>query len=123
MSEEAPETPPQEPEAIPGIKVGGTLFATLAIFGGSALIVLVLFHLWIRGRQGYRHAQIPEAVSGRTIAEVEQLPFSVADHEKKARAQALSRLTSYGWVDKQKGLAHEPIDVAIDSLLRDGGAR
>ncbi len=35
-------------------------------------------------------------------------------------AEQKALLDSYGWVDREKGIAREPIDVAIGRLLRDG---
>jgi hypothetical protein len=38
----------------------------------------------------------------------------------KFRAEEEKRLRSYGWVDQQQGVAHIPIDRAIDALARKG---
>jgi hypothetical protein len=58
---------------------------------------------------------------GRTeIGIVDQVPFTAdkrLDMWKKERAE---RLHGYGWVDKAKGIAHIPIEQAMDQVA--GGA-
>ncbi|MCC6393068.1 MAG: hypothetical protein IT167_20885 [Bryobacterales bacterium] len=36
------------------------------------------------------------------------------------QAQQLSRVESYGWVDKQAGTAHVPVEKAMEMLLKSG---
>ncbi len=36
------------------------------------------------------------------------------------QAQQLSRAESYGWVDKQAGVAHVPVEKAMEMLLKSG---
>jgi hypothetical protein len=39
---------------------------------------------------------------------------------KKLRASEDARLNSYGWVDREKGIVHIPIDRAIDMVAQKG---
>jgi hypothetical protein len=49
-----------------------------------------------------------------------RLQSDPADEFVKMRAEELSRLNGYGWVDLSAGIAHIPIDRAIDILARSG---
>lgn len=41
-----------------------------------------------------------------------------ATERRRMDANQQQRLTSYGWVDQQAGIAHVPIDTAIDAVVR-----
>jgi hypothetical protein len=42
------------------------------------------------------------------------------EQQREFRADATSQLHSYGWVDEQQGVAHIPIEDAMDQLLKTG---
>ena len=39
---------------------------------------------------------------------------------RQFRLVSLKKASAYGWVDKDKGIAHIPVDKAIDEMLRKG---
>jgi hypothetical protein len=97
---------------------------------GSILFVgiasLVLFFLasagavsYLRVRQGERPPlPIPPEVGRSKIGMVEQQLFEVAVRGERDRAVRLERLRSYGWVDRGAGVAHVPIDRAMELVVR-----
>jgi hypothetical protein len=42
------------------------------------------------------------------------------EQQREFRAAAAAQLRSYGWVDAQQGIAHIPIEDAMDQLLKTG---
>ena len=84
-------------------------------------IVMVVFALWFRAEEARR------AALDVTTEQVNQLPENAprlqsdpaADLET-LRAHEREMLTTYGWVDKDAGIGHIPIDRAIDLALEQG---
>ena len=124
MSEEpSPSPPPPEPEALPGAQVALVLLATLAVFGASTAVVFGLERAWSKGRIAGSSAPVPEPAYEAKINLLEQVPFRLAVHTRNGKAEQERLLSTYGWVDRERGIAHEPVDVAIDDLLREEGAK
>ena len=51
------------------------------------------------------------------IGIVDQTPFETTRGAERYRRRDLEILSSYGWVDREKGIIHIPIDRAIDRFL------
>jgi len=51
------------------------------------------------------------------IGIVDQVPFETTRAAERYRKQQHDRLNSYGWVDRDKGVIHVPIEKAIDQYL------
>ncbi len=64
---------------------------------------------------------LPAEAGKATIGMVEQRLFEHANQGPAWREAAHQRLGRFGWVDKQKGIAHIPIDRAMDMVEK--GAR
>jgi hypothetical protein len=87
---------------------------------------LVLFFLaglassvYLSVRQGeHGPVPIPPEVGQSKIGLVEQQDFDLAVRGQRDRAARLERLGSYGWVDRSAGVAHVPIDVAMDLVAK-----
>jgi hypothetical protein len=50
-------------------------------------------------------------------------PFDADDRLERWRAEKSKTLSSYGWVDRGKGLIHIPVEEAMKELLRQNPAR
>ncbi len=82
---------------------------------------LVLFFLASLATSVYfdvRHGEhgpvpIPPEVGRSKIGLVEQQQFDLAVRGERDRAVRLERLGSFGWVDRPAGVAHVPIDLAM----------
>ncbi len=64
---------------------------------------------------------LPSQAGAAKIGMVEQRQFELTNTGPAWRAAADRRLRSYGWVDKEKGVAHIPIDRAMEMVEK--GAR
>ena len=61
---------------------------------------------------------IPRQVNSYEIGIVNQRVFALDQRAAQKRLQQMERLESYGWVDRQGGLAHIPIDEAMKMYLQ-----
>jgi hypothetical protein len=61
---------------------------------------------------------IPPEVGQSKIGMVEQQQFDLAVRGERDRAARLERLGTYGWVDRSAGVAHVPIDVAMELVAK-----
>lgn len=113
--------PPPEPEGLQSPTLVAVIVATLIVFAGSTLIVVGLEHVWTEGRQDYRHAQVPAQLKQPKLNLLEQIPFADGARAKATLGPQRAQLSSYGWVDRPKGLAREPVDVAMDQLVKEAG--
>jgi hypothetical protein len=91
--------------------------------GVASLVVFFLASLaavgYLRLRQS-EHPKVPmPAELGQSkIAMVEQDMFDVAVRGARDRARKRERLGSYGWVDREAGVAHMPIERAMDLVAK-----
>jgi len=95
---------------IVGVGVGSLLVFLLA---GAAAVG------YLRMRQGeHPPILIPPEVGQSKIGMVEQDLFDVAVRGQRDHAQRRERLGRYGWVDKEKGIVHLPIDRAMELVAQ-----
>ncbi len=95
----------------------------LVLVGVGALLIFFLGSL---AAVGYLHVRqvergpiaIPPEIGQSKIGLVEQQQFDLAVRGERDRAARLERLGSYGWVDRSAGVAHLPIDVAMDVVAK-----
>ena len=62
----------------------------------------------------------PLRVEQEEIGIVDQVPFAIDKRLHRWKAEHAARLNGYGWVDRSKGIAHVPIDQAMEAVA--GGA-
>lgn len=121
MSEPTYIPPPPEPEGIHSRGVLIALVVTLVVFAGSCAIVFWLEHVWTEGRQDYRHAEVPAQLLQPKLNMLEQIPFDDGSRAAVVQNPQRAQLSGYGWVDRKKGIAREPVEIAIDQLLKEAG--
>jgi hypothetical protein len=74
---------------------------------------------YLRLRQGeHPTAPVPPEIGKSKIAMVEQEMFDVAVRGTRDRARRLEWLRSYGWVDREAGVVHMPIERAMDLVAK-----
>jgi hypothetical protein len=102
-------------------KVIGVGVVSLAVFA------LSIFWAWkILGRETEKVEQAtgvthrPTRVEQEEIGIVDQVPFSIDRRLHRWKAEHAARLNGYGWIDRSKGIAHVPIDQAMEAVA--GGA-
>jgi hypothetical protein len=61
---------------------------------------------------------LPAEVGRSKIGLVEQQLFGLAERGLRDREVRLERLGSYGWVDRRAGVAHIPIDQAMELVVK-----
>jgi hypothetical protein len=62
----------------------------------------------------------PPRVEQEEIGIVDQVPFAIDRRLHRWKAEHAARLNGYGWIDRSKGIAHVPIDQAMEAVA--GGA-
>jgi len=96
--------------------------------GVGSLVVFFLAGLaasvYLFARQGeHGPVPIPPEVGQSKIGLVEQQDFDLSVRGERDREARRERLGSFGWVDRSKGVAHVPIDLAMDLVARGARAR
>jgi hypothetical protein len=91
-----------------------------------SLIVFALSTVWAAMILRKESGRITEAGPGSAVAPaeigrseigiVDQIPFEVDQRLSIWRAERAARLNGYGWVDRSKGIAHIPIERAMDAV-------
>ena len=104
-------------------RVRGLVWFAAALVGVTSLVLLMLTFVM----RGFSHeekeleALAPPRFAGDTGEyPAPRIQADPADELKKTKAEDLGRLNSYGWVDRKAGVAHIPVDRAIEILARKG---
>ena len=58
----------------------------------------------------------PAEIGREEIGIVDQVPFSIDQRLHNWKAERSAHLNGYGWVDRTKGIAHMPIEKAMDAV-------
>ncbi len=100
-----------EEDHVPALKVALVGVAALVIFFVGSWVTVAYLGLRMEQRGGY--GTRPPEVGLSKIGLVEQQPFTQAFRGERAKEQQLERLRSYGWVDRQAGVVHIPVEEAM----------
>jgi hypothetical protein len=60
---------------------------------------------------------MPTELGSAEIGIVDQVPFEGDQRLQKWKTERALWLTSYGWVDRARGIAHMPIERAMDEIV------
>jgi hypothetical protein len=108
-----------------GSQIGlrGLAIFTVALIA-TILLVQFLLAMVFKGLE-HHEERIDALHPGRKAIEVDQFPNprlqkNPADDLVRMKAEEHERITSYGWVDRDKGIARIPVDRAMDILARSG---
>jgi hypothetical protein len=112
-------TPLQEDDRLPNRRV--SVVVALAMMVGIGAVVFSAWFLGATGR-GRDHGPAAPALAPAVIATVEQALIDDAHRAADLRRDQLDRLNRFGWIDRDQGIAHIPIERAMD-LIADGGPR
>jgi len=118
--------PPPEAQADERIASGKVLFIgifALLVFGGATCWA---GRIWrdTRVRLEPNGPIAPGAEIGKAeIGIVDQAPFETLRAAERTRKDETERLSTYGWVDRDKGVIHVPIDKAIEQLVAEKGKK
>jgi hypothetical protein len=90
---------------------------SLAIFALCTVWAAVLLHNeTARTEKATGATRVPAEIGKEEIGIVDQVPFIVDHRLTLWRAERKAKLDGYGWVDRTKGIAHIPIDRAMDAV-------
>jgi hypothetical protein len=118
--------PPPEAQADEAVASGKVLLVgilSLIVFGGATCWST---RIWreTRTRLEPNGPVAPGAEIGKAeIGIVDQPPFETIRIAERRRAEQMKQLHSYGWIDRDKGVIHVPIDKAIDQLVAEKGKK
>jgi hypothetical protein len=102
-------------------------YRKIVAVGGGAIVIFALSIVWstllLRGAEKEMHPAgpppLPPGVNQYEVGIVNQRMFSLDQRAAQKRLQQMTRLNTYGWLDKQAGVAHIPVDVAMDMLVQE----
>ncbi len=109
--------PPAEPDRIHAGSILAVGAAALLIFAAAGAST-VLYMRRAQAELNPAFPVMPAAAGEAKIGIVEQQLFENSDRARTLREEEERRLRSYGWVDRKAGLAHIPIDRAMDLVLQ-----
>jgi hypothetical protein len=91
---------------------------SLAIFAVSTVwAAYILSHETKKNQEATGATHRPARVVEEEIGIVDQVPFATDTRLHRWRAEHTRRLNGYGWVDRDKGVAHVPIEQAIEAVV------
>ncbi|MDX1521047.1 MAG: hypothetical protein R3264_05435 [Anaerolineae bacterium] len=121
-------TPPAMPDKQPGFETSDAKTGPILFFGIGIAVLIAISIGVVLGLLGLFQTQLTDSRPvARPLVDTEQLPVTgprlQADPERDLRqlqAADEAALTTYGWVDKEAGKVHIPIDQAMEMLLEQG---
>ena len=81
------------------------------LWGVASVVILVILLVWLRS---YFFLVRNETIQANFLSAPNPKIDELHAHEQQV-------LNSYGWVDRQKGIVHIPIDQAMELMVREGG--
>ena len=84
---------------------------TIVLSGVAGIVILAIMLIWLRS---YFFMVRNETIQTNYLSAPNPKIDELHAHEQQA-------LNSYGWVDRQKGIVHIPIDQAMELMVRDAG--
>lgn len=91
--------------------------ASLLIFAGSVWWAsAILRHETKKNEEATGETYRPHRITQEEIGIVDQVPFSTDTRLHRWRAEHNAKLNGYGWVDREKGIVHVPIERAMDAI-------
>ena len=118
-TEHLPPPPAQAAEGVHWFAVIGTGIAALLVFAIATFVVYKYLGQREKALLPLGPDPVPALItSGQPeIGIVDQVPFDVTRAFQAYRRDSLERLSSWGWMDRQKGTIHMPIDRAMELVV------
>lgn len=110
--------PRQEPEHVPGKRLTAIAAVSVAITVLAIVIAWRFVEATTRAPSAYSNAPPPPPLGGF----VEHTLINDADRGQAERRAQQAELEAWGWVDRGAGIAHIPIEKAIDEWVARQGA-
>ena len=116
-TEHLPPPPAQADEHVASFTLVAVGVTALLIFGAATVWSTRILSGTARTLQPTGPLAPGKDVGKAEIGIVDQTPFETTRGAERYRRRDLEILNSYGWVDREKGTVHIPIDRAIDRFL------
>jgi hypothetical protein len=110
------EQPPQESPHVGMGMVLALAAGALLVFGFATLSIWVFTERWQSARNP-RGASTPARLGQAEINLLNQLPFLLDTRAYRQQEEKVRRLHGYGWVDRERGLIHIPVEQAMELYL------
>ncbi len=105
-------------DAIDFTKVILVGLGSLVLFAAGTVWAVTIFHReTARAHAATGPARQPVMLGQPEIGIVDQVLFEGDHRLADWRAERKARLNGYGWIDRSKGVAHIPIEKAMDEVL------
>jgi hypothetical protein len=108
-----------EDKNLPYRKIVGVGIIAVIVFGLSIVWSTSLLRSAEKEMHPAGPPPLPAGVNQYEVGIVNQRMFSLDQRAAQKRLQQMNRLNTYGWLDRQAGVAHIPIDVAMDMLVQE----
>jgi hypothetical protein len=116
-TEHLPPPEAQADEHVASFKVVAVGIVSLLVFGAAVVWSSRILRGTARTLQPTGPIAPGKDIGQAEIGIVDQTPFETTRGAERYRRRDLEMLSSYGWVDRDKGIIHIPIDAAIDRFL------
>ena len=103
------------------LRVRGLVYFAVALVGVTVLVQVVLasvMHGFLREENELESLAPPRFTGDTGEYPPPRIQSDPAQELKKMKAEDLGQLNSYGWVDRKAGVAHIPVERAIEILAR-----
>ncbi|MCI0571545.1 MAG: hypothetical protein L0Y66_12385 [Myxococcaceae bacterium] len=108
--------PPPQREDVSARRVLAVLGAVLTLFALSVWATVPILRAGAPAEA--RESRVPGEVGHATVGRVNQEPFDLDTRAEELRERQRHQLSSYGWVDRDAGVIHVPIERAVELLLQ-----
>lgn len=119
--------PPEERRPGKGYESSDVRRGPLLLLGAAMLVALVVVHFLLTGVARFLETETRQPGSRRPPAAVpaafRSLERARGEEAERVREEGRALLGTYGWVDREAGIARIPIGRAMEILVERGGAR
>ncbi|HYZ89822.1 MAG TPA: hypothetical protein VE620_11045 [Myxococcales bacterium] len=116
-TEHLPPPPAQADEHVASFKIIAVGVIALAVFGAATVWSARILSGTARSLQPTGPMPMGKDVGRAEVGMVNQTPFETTRGAERYQRRDFEILNNYGWVDREKGIIHIPIDRAIDRFL------
>ncbi len=114
--------PPQEPDLVPGRKIAGVAAGVVASTIAGVLAAWGIARCDARDVEDERFTRRVRDEASVEVNGIERALFRIEAQGLEMNQRAAAHLSSYGWIDRDRGIVRIPIEAAFQVVLaRRGG--
>ncbi len=107
--------PPQERDLVPGRPIGAIAIGVVVSTIAGVLAAYGIGRCDARDLEDERSSQRPRVPA--EVNAMETVPFAVEAQGLEMNRAAAAYLSRYGWIDRERGIVHIPIEAAFEVVL------